>query len=120
MSDLSPQFLGLLEHTKIFRLTRKRSYISNRFLYFFLVMFHFVCPKAVGYFNIVQMHILIPVLNYATSGRGLCGAGPGPGSTDNVPVWAGFGPGSNNSSQTLYRKFRAFSGHFFFAKRKVS
>jgi hypothetical protein len=31
----------------------------------------------------------------------------------------GFGPGSNDSNQTLYRTFRAFSGHSFFARKEL-
>jgi hypothetical protein len=37
----------------------------------------------------------------------------GPGITDYVWVRVGLGPSSNDSNQTLYRTFRAFSGHFF-------
>jgi hypothetical protein len=29
-----------------------------------------------------------------------------------------FGPGSNDSNQTLYRTFRAFSGHSYFLREK--
>jgi hypothetical protein len=45
--------------------------------------------------------------------------GPGPGSTNNIRARAGFRPGSNDSNQTLYRTLRAFSGHSFFAKKKL-
>jgi hypothetical protein len=45
--------------------------------------------------------------------------GPWPGSTDNVRVRAGFGPGLNYTNKTLYRTFRAFSGHYFLAMKKV-
>jgi hypothetical protein len=34
-------------------------------------------------------------------------------------IMFGFGPGSNDSNQTLYRTFRAFSDHSFFAKKKL-
>jgi hypothetical protein len=46
-------------------------------------------------------------------------AGPGPGSTDDVRVRAGFGSGPNDSNQTLYRIFLAFLGHSFFSKKKL-
>jgi hypothetical protein len=39
--------------------------------------------------------------------------------TDNVRVRSGFGPGSNDSNQTSSRTFRAFSGHSFFAKKRL-
>jgi hypothetical protein len=44
---------------------------------------------------------------------------PGPDSTDNVQVWAGFGPGSSGSKQMLHGTFWAFLGHFFFANKKL-
>jgi hypothetical protein len=44
-------------------------------------------------------------------------AGPVPGSTDNVRVWAGFGPCSNDGNQTSYRPFRALSGLFFLKEK---
>jgi hypothetical protein len=53
------------------------------------------------------------------SARTQPGPETGPGSTDNVRVRIGFGPGSNDSNQTLYRTFRAFSGHSFFANKEL-
>jgi hypothetical protein len=45
--------------------------------------------------------------------------GPGLVSQIMFGVRAGFGPGSNYNNETLYRTFRAFSGHYFFAKQKL-
>jgi hypothetical protein len=45
--------------------------------------------------------------------------GPGPGRTDNVLVEAGFGPGPNDSNQTFFLIFYAFSGHSFSAIKNV-
>jgi hypothetical protein len=45
---------------------------------------------------------------------------PGPGLV--AQIMFGFGPGSNDTNQTLYRTFRAFWNHsffFFFAKNKL-
>jgi hypothetical protein len=39
--------------------------------------------------------------------------GPGPGSTDDIWVWARFGLSSNDSNQTLYKTFQALSDLFF-------
>jgi hypothetical protein len=41
----------------------------------------------------------------------------GPGLVEQIML--GSGPGSNDRTQTLYRTFRAFSGHSFFAKKKL-
>jgi hypothetical protein len=41
--------------------------------------------------------------------------GPGLGAQ----IMFGSGPGSNDSNETLYREFRAFSDYSFFAKRKL-
>jgi hypothetical protein len=44
-------------------------------------------------------------------------ARPGPNSTDNVRVRAVLGASSNDSSQTLYRMFRASSRRFSLANK---
>jgi hypothetical protein len=41
----------------------------------------------------------------------------GPGLV--AQIMFGSGPGSNDSNQTLCRTFRAFSGHYFLAKKKL-
>lgn len=46
-------------------------------------------------------------------------AWPGPDSTDNFRVRAGFAPGPTDSNQTFYIPFRVFSVHSFFAKKSV-
>jgi hypothetical protein len=57
--------------------------------------------------------------------KGLHGPGPGFRVSTRGPglvaqIMFGFGPGSNDSNQTLYRTFRALLGHsfFFFLQRK--
>jgi hypothetical protein len=47
--------------------------------------------------------------------RGVHGPGPGSCSTDNVRVQAGFGPGLNDSNQTLYGT--GFIGPFCLGKK---
>jgi hypothetical protein len=51
--------------------------------------------------------------------RGLHKPGPVAGSTDNVWVHAMFGLGSNDSNETLYTTFQAFSGHSFFTRKRL-
>jgi hypothetical protein len=70
-------------------------------------------PRANRYFEILAF--ISRKWPIHLSGR----ARAGPGSTDNVRVRAGFLTGSNDSNQTLYRIFRAFSGHSYLAKKRL-
>jgi len=63
-------------------------------------------------------------LNFTTTTErglrvGAWGLGPGPGSTDILRVRAEYGPGSNDTNQTLHKTSRVFSIHSLRKKNSI-